>query len=422
MANQEHLDILKQGVEVWNEWRETNRYIKIDLSKANLSEFDLINVDLSEANLRGAYIGKNNLSGACLKGANLTWAHLSGANLNQVDLSGSTLNRAHLSYISLIEANLSGATLIKADLNRAHLMGTDLSGAILSGAELIMAILSGANLCEAHLNRANLSHADMIGANLSRSCFNGALLFSANLINTNLTQANLSGADLSGSNLSYANLYKANLTGCRVHAVSTWNIQLVDTIQLGLVITHQDEPAITVDNLEVSQFIYLLLNNQKIRDVIDTITSKVVLILGRFTPERKRVLDALRDELRKKDYLPIVFDFQKPANRDLTETVSTLAHMARFVIADITDPKSIPQELKTIVPHLPSVVVQPLLHARSKEYGMFEYFKSFPWVLEAYRYTTVDRLLASLKEHVIEPAERKVRELAIEKAKQLEIP
>ena len=44
-----------------------------------------------------------------------------------------------------------------------------------------------------------------------------------------------------------------------------------------------------VDDLEVAQFIYLLLNNQNVRQVIDTITSKIVLILGRFTPERKAV-------------------------------------------------------------------------------------------------------------------------------------
>ena len=61
---------------------------------------------------------------------------------------------------------------------------------------------------------------------------------------------------------------------------------------------------------------------------IDTITSKVVLILGRFTAERKAVLDALREELRKRDYLPILFDFAVPTTRDITETVSLLARMA----------------------------------------------------------------------------------------------
>ena len=49
-----------------------------------------------------------------------------------------------------------------------------------------------------------------------------------------------------------------------------------------------EESEVTVDDLEVAQFVYLLLHNEKVRRVIDTITSKVVLILGRFSiPERK---------------------------------------------------------------------------------------------------------------------------------------
>jgi hypothetical protein len=38
--------------------------------------------------------------------------------------------------------------------------------------------------------------------------------------------------------------------------------------------TEENKPEITVDNLEVAQFTYLMLHNQKIRDVIDTITSR----------------------------------------------------------------------------------------------------------------------------------------------------
>jgi hypothetical protein len=52
--------------------------------------------------------------------------------------------------------------------------------------------------------------------------------------------------------------------------------------------------------------------------------------------------------LRRSEYLPMLFDFEKPEWRDLTETVTTLARMSRFIIADITDPKSIPQELVTM--------------------------------------------------------------------------
>jgi hypothetical protein len=103
-------------------------------------------------------------------------------------------------------------------------------------------------------------------------------------------------------------------------------LQLEGAKQQNLIITPEDEPTVTVDNIEVAQFIYLMLNNQKVRDVIDIITSKAVLILGRFTNERRAVLDALREELRKRNYLPILFDFGVPATRDITETVSASPH------------------------------------------------------------------------------------------------
>jgi hypothetical protein len=147
-----------------------------------------------------------------------------------------------------------------------------------------------------------------------------------------------------------------------------------------LVITSREEPQITVDNIEVAQFIYLLLHNEKIRDVIDTVTSKAVLILGRFTDERKAVLDALREELRKRDYLPILFDFAVPARRNITETVTLLARMARFIIADLTDPSSIPQELQAIIPSV-RVPAQPVLLEGSLLYLMFKDFEDYPWVL-----------------------------------------
>ena len=205
-------------------------------------------------------------------------------------------------------------------------------------------------------------------------------------------------------------LERAIFEQCRIHGIAVWDTKGTVQEQKDLLISRDGDPDLSVDNLEVAQFIYLLLNNQKIRQVIDTITSKVVLILGRFTPDRKAILDAIRDELRKRDYLPVLFDFDKPTNRDITETVSTLAHMARFVIADITDAKSIPQELMAIVPTLPSVPVQPLLLASQREYGMFEHFRRFPWVLEPYLYEDQELLLASITEKVIGPAEAKAKE------------
>jgi hypothetical protein len=91
------------------------------------------------------------------------------------------------------------------------------------------------------------------------------------------------------------------------------------------VITSLLESEITVDNIEVAQFIYLLLHTEKIRSVIDTIGKKGVLLLGRFTEGRLAVLEQLRIELRKRDFVPMVFNFDKPETKDFTETVRLLA-------------------------------------------------------------------------------------------------
>jgi hypothetical protein len=136
----------------------------------------------------------------------------------------------------------------------------------------------------------------------------------------------------------------------------------------------------------------------QIRDVIDTITSKAVLILGRFSDERKAVLDAIRDELRNQNYLPIMFDFDPTNNQTIIETVKTLAGMSRFVIADITDARSVPQELQIIDTHCRTVAVRLI-----KKRGEPEYDSS-------------EELIASIKENIILPAEAKVRELRPESA------
>jgi uncharacterized protein YjbI with pentapeptide repeats len=426
MADEEHVALLKQGVEGWNKWREENPNVLPTLSWAKLSGADLAGANLSGANLSEADLFKANLSKANLSKADLSLAKLSGAVLSGAKLSGADLPGADLSGATLSEATLSGATLSGADLSGAKLSGAnlseaDLSRAVLSGADLSRAVLSGANLSEATLYAANLfganfSKANFSKADLSRADLFWAVLSGADLAGANLSGANLSEADLSRADLMYANLVEADftdtdLTGCHIYGISAWGLKLSeDTKQRNLIITKEDEPEITVDDLEVAQFIYLLLHNEKIRRVIDTITSKAVLILGRFTPERKAVLDALREELRKRNYLPILFDFDKPASQDLTQTVATLARLARFIIADVTDPRSIPHELAFVVPTT-KVPVQPVMLLGETTYTMFDDLRAWPWVLETYRYASPEQLIADLGERVIRPAEAKALEL-----------
>lgn len=370
MADLKHIELVKQNYEEWNEWRRNNPEVQLDFSRAELRETDLNGKDLSGANFKEATLFKAELEGANIEGANFEGANLMDAILTQANLTGSNLKSAQLDGSILIEVNFTEANLEDASLKWS-------------------------TIWEANFTDANLTNANFEEANLKEST---------------LCRTKLRNADLTGANLVKANFLNADMTNCRVYGVSAWGVNLIDTIQTNLLISAPDEPSITVDNLEVAQFIYLLTNNEKVRDVIDTITSKVVLILGRFSEERKRVLDSIRIKLRNMGYLPVLFDFEKPVNRDFTETVSTLAHLAKFIIADITEPRSIPQELHTIIPNL-QVPVQPLLHSDSTEYGMFDDFRKYNWVLNILRYDSLGHLLDLFDEKVVLASEHKLAEL-----------
>jgi uncharacterized protein YjbI with pentapeptide repeats len=344
--NPDHLKILQQGVAAWNAWIVEELSVKPGLPKPDLSGADLV-----------------------------------GANLRE-------------------------ARLVQADFSRAKLFKAKLSRAILNEATLFNADLREACLREAELIMAHLSKAKLIDANLR-----GALLNTANLNWADLSGADLRGAKLMGASLIEADIRGADLTGSHIYGISAWDLKFDEnTKQQNLIITPSNEPEITVDNIEVAQFIYLMLHNEKIRDVVDTIGKKAVLILGRFTEERKKVLDALREELRRHDYLPILFDFDKPASKDLTGTVLTLAHMARFIIADLTDPSCIPYEVSKIADVF--VPVRPILLSGKSEFAMFvDMQRRYHWVLPTHHYDTPEQLIADLKEQVIRPAEAKVLEL-----------
>jgi uncharacterized protein YjbI with pentapeptide repeats len=382
VANLDHLYILNKGVAAWNQWRKENPEIEVDFYGANLKGLSLSRVSFDGVNLNFADLQYADLRGAYLVGAKLWNTNLSGANL-----SGAYVHETSLSDANLSDANLECATLYEAKIWQTKLTKANLKYADLSGSDLQDANLSGAILTNAHLDFARLIRID-------------------------LSRANLEGATLTGAVLIDVNFEEANLANCSIYGISAWGNNVNRAIQTNLIITNEKEPIITVDNLEVAQFIYLLINNEKLRDIIDTITSKVVLILGRFTPERKPVLDAMREELRKYNYLPIMFDFEKPASQDFIEPVSTLAHLARFVIADFTDAKIILEEVPHIVRNI-TVPVKPLLLEGSgnEPVTLYNLRRNHHSLLDTYLYKGVDDLLLSFKDRVVEPAERKASEL-----------
>ncbi len=441
MANPEHLKILKQGVKVFNEWREENPDIDPVLQEANLRR-----ADLSGANLRRADLSGANLRSADLFDADLTRAKLSDTNLIDASFMGAKLLMADLSFADLSQAFFINADLTRADLTEAELYRTDLSGANLYMADLSWASLVDADLFNANLTKAKLTEAELPEANLFRATLTEADLVSADLTDSDLRKASLFGADLTKANLTRADLREtvftkanlsetflesanlvetglegANISNSRVYGISAWNLKISpETQQSNLIITRSNEPNIVVDDLEVAQFIYLLLSNEKIRDIVNTIGEKGVLILGRFTEERKAVLDAIRGKLRGLGFVPMMFDFEKPTQRDFTETIKTLTGLSRFIIADITNPRSSPLELQAIMPDymIPCV---PIIQEDEEPFTMFQDLqqKYGEWVLKVLSYDTVENLLNVMDEAVIKPALEKADQLLLKKTEEI---
>ena len=136
-----------------------------------------------------------------------------------------------------------------------------------------------------------------------------------------------------------------------------------------------------------------------------------VLLLGRFGGGGLELLQAIAAKLREMKYLPIIFDFDRPENRDFTETIMTLAGLSRFVIVDLSGP-SVPNELRATIPHF-KIPFVPIIEEGRKIFSMFPDLLGYPWVLTPVEFTNKEQLIELLPTRVIEPAEEKFKERQI---------
>jgi uncharacterized protein YjbI with pentapeptide repeats len=206
MANEEHLQILRQGVEVWNKWRVLNPGEIPDLAGAVLKDMNLAGINFSDAKLNDVNLSSTALWGADLNRAALRVAILSNASLNsaelvEADLSEAVLNhasldttnftKANLPYAVFDHANLGGAILIGADLRNANLSHAFLRGAWLKEANLTESLIYNANLTSARMNSANLR-----GAQIISSIFNPTDLSQADFNEVSMRSNTFAGVDL----------------------------------------------------------------------------------------------------------------------------------------------------------------------------------------------------------------------------------
>ena len=109
--------------------------------------------------------------------------------------------------------------------------------------------------------------------------------------------------------------------------------------------------------------------------------------------------------------MPIVFNFDKPETKDFTETMRLLAGLSKFVIADITNPRSAPLELQATVPEI-MVPFQPIIEQGEEPFAMLgDLQRKHDWVFKTLRYSSLDRLIETMDDEIIKRAEAKFKQL-----------
>jgi uncharacterized protein YjbI with pentapeptide repeats len=310
-------------------------------------------------------------NGKDLRGICLSNLKFFKANFIHADLSGSDLRRSYFTTNDFLKANISNANLEEAVLARtkfrkakilkSNIKKTKLMGADFNEADLRESCFIGSDLTNSKFDKANLSEVD----------FSETILRFCSFQETNLRKANLSKAIIKGSiflksDLSYVNMEDTDFSACSIistnisstklknsyiYGISTWDIETnKKTVMKDLVINR--DPLITVNDIEIAQFIYLIINNKKISNVITSMRTKTVLILGSFDSKTRLILNKIKELLPNYDLIPIVFNFKPPLEQREIETIKTLALLSKFVIVDLSERSGQYFEV-SIVPNTP---------------------------------------------------------------------
>ena len=250
------------------------------------------------------------------------------------------------------------------------------SGMNLSGVSIYKAFAEGLHLRDSVFEdtlfeEGDFSRADFTGATFRNTKFNKTILTGANFDGATFTNCNLNRVNLVGTVFNVK-----EITETVVYGIAAWDLQTsADMKQSKLVIERtyelysdliqQGKVPMMVDDIELAQFVYYLSNHKKLRDTLNILNDRAVLLLGRFKDGGLERLYSMREWFQAKGYTPMIFDFARPDNLSLTETVVTMAGLSKFVVVDLSG-ASVPAELQAIL----NQIKKPVL-AFGSPYALF---------------------------------------------------
>jgi hypothetical protein len=397
-GNEQHLQILKESLRrgsnrFWNQWRKDHPRVVPDLRRVILAGRWLVRYNFDRARfdgavLRQANLGSAHLERACLKGADLILANLSSVHAAKANLSG---------------ANLRGATLYYGDFRGA----VCLDQTYLAHADLREANFAGARMGEATLSEADLTNTCFDGADLTRAELSDAILDETSLLGTNLQAAIVGGTFIRRVKTDD----KTDQRGLLVDVDVAWERRPGEAIKFT-----------EASDIRVAQFHNIVDEPGSVGKLLAATTKRVVLILGRFLPRRKRVLDRLAQALRERGKIAVIFDFPSPDDREVSDTVRFIAGMSEFIVVDLTKASSVPLELQATIPDL-MIPVLPIIQSGHPVFSMFsDLQRRYFWIQPTVSYIDTDQLVKYVDDAIIARAEHAAEQIKERRATSVRAP
>jgi uncharacterized protein YjbI with pentapeptide repeats len=225
--------------------------------------------------------------------------------------------------------------------NRLNFSGMNLSGVFIGGAFAEGLTLRGSVFENAHFEEGDFSRANFGGATFRNTKFNKTILTGANFDGASFVNCNLNRVNLVG-----ASFRVKEITETVVYGIAAWDLQTSDemkqsklvierTYELYSDLIQQGKVPMMVDDIELAQFVYFLSKHAKMRDTLNILNDRGVLLLGRFKDGGLDRLYSMREWFQHNGYMAMIFDFARgiPLNSPYDEAgnvIETHEHAGEF--------------------------------------------------------------------------------------------
>ena len=258
------------------------------------------------------------------------------------------------------------------DFSGIHLTNASVHLAFAEGLNMRNAEVVGCHFEEGDFSRADFSNTTFVNTKFNKTILTDAVFEGATFINCNLNRVNLVNADFRLKEIRETVVYGISAWDLKTDpAMKQSRLVIEKSYELYSDLIASGKIPMMVDDIEMAQFVYYLSSHKNMRNMINILNSKGVLLLGKFKDGGLERLYSLMDWFKARNYTPMLFDFERPNSLDYTETVITMAGLAKFIVADLSG-GSVPQELYATLSSFQKPVI---VYSDQPAYSMFKDIK-----------------------------------------------